>query len=107
MVDNEFIDAVEEEKKEEPQEKSSAENKKIPLWITTGFILLLIFISMFAYVFFTNLYYVKNHACIVCVEKNDAECYLNNKLYYMENDEVKSHDILLQPNDLELTSEWN
>lgn len=52
-------------------------------------ILILIFISVFAYIFFKNLYYVKNHPCVVCIEQEDAVCYFNEGRYYMENNVLK------------------
>lgn len=99
-------------KEEKPEEetyirKEPKKQVKNSGWITAGFLLLLVFISVFAYIFFTNLYYVKNHACVACVQKYDATCYFNNNLYYMENNELKSREVMLPPQNFEPISEWN
>ena len=92
----------------EEEIKPKIETRQVPKWITAGFILLLVFISIFAYIFFTNIYYVKNHACVACVEKYNAECYFDGAVYYMEGDILKSQKVLLTPQDINIepTSEW-
>ena len=75
------------------------ESEKKTMWykISTAIaIIMLIIISVFCYIFYTDLYYVRNSPCTICVEKNDnAECYLNNRHLYKINDRLYMDNIPL------------
>ena len=74
---------------------SMPKDKKMFYFFVTFFLVcLFIFICGFAYYFYINSYYIQNHPCMICVDKYNAACNVNNFMLYKNNQTIESFPVI-------------